>query len=578
MAGNVISLMLQNTNLNLKRVNNTKSDTAEKLSSGYKINRAADNAAGLAISEKMRSQIRGLDQGAENVQQGISLLQVADGALNEVHAMLQRMDELAVKAANDVNEESDRATIQNEIDQLVQEIDHIATNTQFNKKPLFMGTDMTVGDGNYSYDDIPFSEISLGGVSLGNSPITAGGTGRELALSAGTSPTSEYGALSWNLIYGSGGTSCSSIRINNSQVIELSSMEVSDYTYDGSTQTWSRLLTAPDIGISVRQIIQLQEKNVSDTEQYYNISYEVINNSGSDATVDFMFHVDTAYNNNDRVEQYFTDGDLMERYCVYSTDPGYTSLGLADVYNTIPDSFSIVNSEQALAFSERIVIDGSNKPDTISVGHYYSIREWSYYSNLTSNLGASTRGADLGYSMIWTGDMLADGTSTSYSLQYGIAATATDTNLDGVDIVYDDRYIVEHDAENNIWIQAGANAGEAILITIDEMDSETLGIDRIQADSFQTAGEAITSIQKAIYRVSQMRGKLGAQQNRLEYAHANNLNTSENVQSSESQIRDADVAAEMMDYSKNRILSEAAQAIQAQGQNSLAGVLKLLER
>ena len=116
------------------------SKSTEKLSSGYKINRAGDDAAGLSISEKMRSQIRGLNKAASNAQDGISLVQVAEGALNETHSILQRMNELATQAANDTNTSVDRKAIKDEIDQLTSEIDRIQSTTQFNSMNLLDGT------------------------------------------------------------------------------------------------------------------------------------------------------------------------------------------------------------------------------------------------------------------------------------------------------------------------------------------------------------------------------------------------------------------------------------------------------
>ena len=118
----------------------TQAKSTEKLSSGYKINRAADDAAGLAISEKMRRQIRGLTQASANAQDGISVVQTAEGALNEVHDMLQRMNELAVKAANGTNQEEDREYIQSEVDALIDEVDRVAQTTTFNEKSLLDGT------------------------------------------------------------------------------------------------------------------------------------------------------------------------------------------------------------------------------------------------------------------------------------------------------------------------------------------------------------------------------------------------------------------------------------------------------
>ncbi|MCL1699936.1 flagellin [Lysinibacillus sp. Bpr_S20] len=128
-----------NTHRNLSFNNTEASKNLEKLSSGYKINRAGDDAAGLAISEKMRGQIRGLDMATKNAQDSISLIQTAEGALNETHAILQRMRELSVQSANDTNTDDDRAHLQSEISQLVEEIDRIAETTQFNTKNLLNG-------------------------------------------------------------------------------------------------------------------------------------------------------------------------------------------------------------------------------------------------------------------------------------------------------------------------------------------------------------------------------------------------------------------------------------------------------
>ena len=134
------NLSAMNTNRQMGTVTNSLSKATEKLSSGYKINRAADDAAGLSISEKMRSQIRGLNRASDNAQDGISLIQVAEGALNESHSILQRMNELATQAANDTNTSVDRQAIASEINQLQSEIDRIQSTTQFNSMNLLDGT------------------------------------------------------------------------------------------------------------------------------------------------------------------------------------------------------------------------------------------------------------------------------------------------------------------------------------------------------------------------------------------------------------------------------------------------------
>jgi flagellin len=129
-----------NTNRQMSSVQGALSKSTEKLSSGYKINRAGDEAAGLSISEKMRAQIRGLNKASSNAQDGISLIQVAEGALNETHSILQRMNELATQAANDTNTTTDRTALAAEVDQLKTEIDRISTTTQFNTMNLLDGT------------------------------------------------------------------------------------------------------------------------------------------------------------------------------------------------------------------------------------------------------------------------------------------------------------------------------------------------------------------------------------------------------------------------------------------------------
>ena len=145
------NITAMNSNRMLGLTTNSLAKSTEKLSSGYRINRAADDAAGLSISEKMRKQIRGLDQASTNAEDGISAVQTAEGALNEVHSMLQRMNELAVQAANGTNSESDRTAIQNEIDQLTTEIDRVSETTKFNETYLLKGDKSLANKYTYSY-------------------------------------------------------------------------------------------------------------------------------------------------------------------------------------------------------------------------------------------------------------------------------------------------------------------------------------------------------------------------------------------------------------------------------------------
>ena len=159
------NLSAMNTSRQLNGVTSSLSKSTEKLSSGYRINRAGDDAAGLSISEKMRSQIRGLNKASDNAQDGISLIQVAEGALNETHSILQRMNELATQAANDTNTSTDRKAIQQEVDQLTSEIDRIRSTTQFNTQNLL--------DGKFSAKNLQIGSLSGQSISISVSNMNA---------------------------------------------------------------------------------------------------------------------------------------------------------------------------------------------------------------------------------------------------------------------------------------------------------------------------------------------------------------------------------------------------------------------
>ncbi len=180
------NLTAMNSNRMLGLTTNSQAKSTEKLSSGYKINRAADDAAGLSISEKMRKQMRGLTQASLNAQDGISAVQTAEGALNEVQDMLQRMNELAVKAANGTNSKDDRSYIQNEIDQLVTEIDRVATTTKFNETYLLKGTNTDGTPAKLTYDTAE-ANAKLTGVTFDEDGVG------ELALTAVASTTYDDG-------------------------------------------------------------------------------------------------------------------------------------------------------------------------------------------------------------------------------------------------------------------------------------------------------------------------------------------------------------------------------------------------
>lgn len=173
------NLRAMNSNRMLGLTSASQAKSTEKLSSGYKINRAADDAAGLAISEKMRRQVRGLTQATANAQDGISMVQTAEGALNEVHDMLQRMNELAVKSANGSNQTEDQAYIQKEVTALINEIDRVAETTTFNEKNLLKGgqtIDLQVGAENTTPNVIQVKIGNMNATGLGVNAVNVSST------------------------------------------------------------------------------------------------------------------------------------------------------------------------------------------------------------------------------------------------------------------------------------------------------------------------------------------------------------------------------------------------------------------
>ncbi len=356
---------------------NSTNKAMEKLSSGLAINRAGDDAAGLAISEKMRAQIRGIDMASDNSQNAISLVQTAEGALTETHSILQRMNELAVQAASDTNEGIDRDALNAEFQQLKTEIDDIADQTKFNNKKLLDGSVSSQVDTDTANSSVftvaGINGADAGGVALTNYAFADTGT----ALAAGT--------------------------------------------------------------LTITR----------------------------------------------------TDGVTAATETVEMTSP-------------------VLNA------------DGTS---TISV----------------SNWGLSI---DLGPGYV-------RGSINSTDLQVK--------------------------ASGGLSIQTGATAGEKLTIDIDSMKAADLGLTSSAVDSQTNAESAITAITAAINEVSTQRANLGAYQNRLEHK-INNLSTSaENLQSAESNIRDVDMAEEMVNYTKNNILLQAAQSMLAQANAQPQGVLQLLQ-
>ncbi len=410
------NLTAMNSNRMLGLTTKTQAKSTEKLSSGYKINRAADDAAGLSISEKMRKQIRGLTQASSNAQDGISAVQTAEGALNEVQDMLQRMNELAVKAANGTQAENDRSYIQNEIDQLVTEIDRVSTTTKFNESYLLKG-------------------------------VNEDGTPAKLT----------YATASGNITDIDAATGKGSVEITRA----TTTTTVDETDADTSKDKGTYKLDTVTVG-----------------DKTFGFIYDIT----PDADKGANFTNDTAITD---AEKTATDG----------------------VYESEEDLIAAIKDElNATGDIKTVKINGDNI-------------ELEAFADLNDSL--------------------------NFSLHVG--ADSTDDNK--------------------------------IDIDISMMSARGLGVNGLQVsgDNDSNATAAIETISAAIQKVSTQRSALGAVQNRLEHTINNLDNVVENTTSAESQIRDTDMATEMVKYSNNNILSQAGQAMLAQANQSNQGVLSLLQ-
>lgn len=397
-----------NTHRQLSINNEGTARSLERLSSGLRINRAGDDAAGLAISEKMRGQVRGLHQASRNAQDGISLIQTAEGALNETHSILQRMRELVVQSANDTNTTEDRRNIQDEMNQLNREIDRIAGTTQFNTKNLIDGS-MGVGVG----------------TAVANINTNA-------ALNTATVGTTVLTAVT--------------DRAGNSLGIAVGDVITTTWVRNGVTGTGSHTVIATsDVATLVGTI------------------------TGTAAT--------------------------------------YTADGVA------------------LA-SSVVGFGGATHGVTVTVRTSAGVERASA-TNALSSFAETTQARNL----------RADGQATFH---------------------------------------IGSNTGQTMSLSIENMTATAIGVQGLQVMNQGQANVAVRVIDGAMQRVSAERSLLGSVQNRLEHT-INNLGTSaENLNAAESRIRDVDMAREMMEFTKNNILSQAAQAMLAQANQLPQGVLQLL--
>ncbi len=469
------NLRAMNANRMLGITQGTLSKSAEKLSSGYKVNRAADDAAGLSISEKMRKQIRGLSQASLNAEDGISAVQTAEGALTEVHDMLQRMNELAVKASNGTNALSDRQTIQDEVDQLLTEIDRVSETTKFNETYLLKG------DKDTKTVTVNAQDAGINGTLTQNT----------------TTATFKMDALKLGDTIKIGGT---------------------EYTIGSTTKA-----VQDSIGVAK--------------------AGELITVDGTQYTV-----VDAGAENADK--NMLTIDDIKKKVA-----DGSTAIYKGKTLTSMKKSDGTV-----IGAATDKEIDGQ-KPQVITANKAYDLIAQEL--RLASSIGATKSSAV----------NVKDGAE---NFTVGGAGTPDEGK-----IVYElTKGTVDRKEGLTFALHVGADADmtNKISVQIDALDTAGLGIQglNVKDSTGASATYAIDAIADAVAHVSAQRSLLGAVQNRLEHTINNLDNVVENTTAAESQIRDTDMATEMVKYSNANILSQAGQSMLAQGNQANQGVLSLL--
>ncbi len=589
--------MAINAQRQLNLNNNKVSKSLEKLASGYKINRAGDDAAGLAISERMKAQIKGLDAASTNAQDGISLVQTAEGALNEVHDMLNRMVELATKAANGVYTDSQRGNYSDEVEQLKQEIDRIADSTNFNSLKLL--------NGNLGANNTGTAGSIIGNITLSNTNAIAG----EWATTAfaATTTVAAKDKITYNFDWTdeTGTTHTKKIEFTVADDEKSLLVDNGDGTTSKHTLAAAKTVTAAEIGGFVAKELN---KDGSLTN-LFNIAFDgtskiTITNlkKGTDTKIASV-HASTT----------FTDENGVGK--------GTATLGgEINGFTTAPQ-----DSYQKLDFSQLEVIVGTDAPaDPKDV----SEKEIKQVQDKIFEINGHKFAFAGGDTAEWTGKKLA-GDVTIIQLNKDTYDAANDaekvveiinrvagTKLEvagaadtAASVVANDilnkgdkltngskpdansEEVNGHVIDGGLVLQVGDTYEDfnKLTVTIEDMHSANLGaktadgkdtgatIDTINIKTQKGAGAAIDVINAAIDQVSTQRASLGALQNRLEHTINNLDTTSENLTAANSRIRDTDMAKEMMEYTKMNVLVQSAQAMLAQANQQPQSVLQLLQ-
>jgi flagellin len=530
----------------LGRNNQALSKGLEKLSSGYRINRAGDDAAGLAISEKMRAQITGLDTATKNANDGISLVQTAEGSLTEVHSMLNRMVELAEQSANGTYQDDvDRENLQKEVSSLKDEIDRISDGTNFNGINLLDGTLSGSGTGGgltgaqiVTYKGATNTTVgtSTAGVTMTEKDsMIIDGTKIEVDWSGLSSDDQDAVKIDW------GGAPTAAQTENAAEIMQDTINEAIDnYNSEyGASVSHIKVKANAVAGSFDFTSTQLDANSFIQVEDGSGLIATLANTGGSTADLT-LSPVATLTGTVADYNGKFTMSVGGEEILIQTgTDAADTVTGAADVAQRLQEAVNdaLTNYDTAKGLTGSDVFTGKvnvklNAQGSIeftnTTGEKISFSELED-GTVASTLGISTEGKN----------------SMSGGLTLQIGDTSDDFNK--------------------------------LTVSVGEMSSNALGIAGINLSTQSGATSAVDKIKDAINTVSSTRGDLGAIQNRLEHTINSLSVTEENMTAAESRIRDVDMAKEMMNYTKNNILIQASQSMLAQANQLPQGVLQLLQ-
>ena len=618
------NLRAMNSNRMLGITTGALSKSAEKLSSGYKVNRAADDAAGLSISEKMRKQIRGLTQASANAEDGISAVQTAEGALTEVHDMLQRMNELAVKASNGTNSESDRQTIQDEISQLTIEIDRVAETTKFNETYLLKGNGTKGtktleahdaglagklkagldGKSTFTADSIKVGDT----VKIGNTEYNIVGSKRTDAYnSMNAFAVKEGDKITQNgVTYTVAADATDVSAINGISVKDSEGNALKITISEGATHTTSLGITTTLVGkngldLSSGAVTAYNTWEAGDTiVDKDGVEYTYVESADHAFSPDGVYHATAGF--------YKTEGSK-------AADVAYTAKE-GDIYTVkkTGETNSIVSTTGNGGKNKGIVsvedlqkeIKALAEGDTVEIADNSNATAVSYTVGVTKKEDGSAFTADDIAALVKAGNQVnVNGTDyyaidvsknekTDISIQdayrmmkdeleaassVGADEKASVKHLgDGKFEITQGKVEIDNALSFSLHVGADADMTNKIGVNIKTMSSAGLGIKNLNVmdDSGKAGTYAIDAIADAVATVSAQRSLLGAVQNRLEHTINNLDNVVENTTSAESAIRDTDMATEMVKYSNANILSQAGQSMLAQANQGNQGVLSLL--